>query len=655
MRFRETKYVFLVILTCFLKLAVSQVTTRLPVKTLNVADGLPQSFISGLVQDSVGFVWIGTRDGLARYDGIKFKIFRSFPGDTSSLSNNTISGLFLDKESNLWISYETGDIDVLNTATEKLFHFTKDPLYKSTFLSLKNNNSIVEDKEGNIYFLCSNGGIFICNLKKHSLRFHPNTVHGFVNNRIMGLQSYENSVILVTDTALVTVNSDIEILQVVPYTFSPRRLYTDSLPYKNAQTLIRKTGEVIIKDNNRLIIFNPVNKEFSIKRVPAVTSVPLKKMKEITSITQDETGNIFFDFNADIFILSPQNELKKWKGKTNPKEFASISMLIDQAGLLWVGGNGNGIQQFDLRLTKLSGLAYKKNFHEDVLNAFLQVPLEEIEHSFLHDIEPYNFRWARGYDNKIWMSKGGYDNIKQALVCYFDKGHLVYPDWRYTDTSDKNHYRVNAMAFSGSGKLWGIDYRLHPVYFNTATKEVTVLPAVAPTIPGPDYTINSLLIDGENIFWISTSLQGLYRYDKVTGKTIHFTENESAGSLPTNQLTNMINDPDDKNIIWIGSLGGGLIRFNKTTGNCSIYTTNEGLPNNTIYAVMSDVGGKIWCSSNKGFFLSFLQPGEIRSFTMKDGLLGDEFNRFHFLQLPDKRIVFGGVDGYTVFDPLKDA
>src|SRR5919112_410188 len=117
MRFRKTKFVFLVTLTCFLKLAVSQVTTRHPVKTLNVADGLPQSFISGLVHDSVGFVWIGTRDGLARYDGIKFKIFRSFPGDTSSLSNNTISGLFLDKESNLWISYETGDIDILNTNT----------------------------------------------------------------------------------------------------------------------------------------------------------------------------------------------------------------------------------------------------------------------------------------------------------------------------------------------------------------------------------------------------------------------------------------------------------------------------------------------------------------------------------------------------------
>lgn len=98
-----------------------------------------------------------------------------------------------------------------------------------------------------------------------------------------------------------------------------------------------------------------------------------------------------------------------------------------------------------------------------------------------------------------------------------------------------------------------------------------------------------------------------------------------------------------------------MIRFNKTTGKCRVYTTSDGLPNNTVYAVIADARGMLWCSSNKGIFSFNPNTDIIKSFTSKDGLPGDEFNRYHFLKLPDGRIAFGGVDGYTVFDPLNIA
>ena len=127
--------------------AAAQDSFPQPFKTLNVANGLPQSFISGLVQDDAGFIWIGTRDGLARYDGKNFKVFRHLPGDTATLAGNVITSLHLDKQKRLWIAFEAGDIDILNTETEALFHFTKDPVYKAAFFKLRVGNAIAEDKK----------------------------------------------------------------------------------------------------------------------------------------------------------------------------------------------------------------------------------------------------------------------------------------------------------------------------------------------------------------------------------------------------------------------------------------------------------------------------------------------------------------------------
>ncbi|MEJ7682324.1 MAG: two-component regulator propeller domain-containing protein [Segetibacter sp.] len=148
-------FVFSFVITVF-----SQYTIPKAFKILNVADGLPQSFISGMVQDSSGFIWIGTRDGLARYDGKKFKIFRHIPGDTTTLSDNIISLLYLDKLSRLWIYYEAGDMDVLNTETETIFHFSKYPVYKSVYSRMINIYSINDDAKGNFWIYSREGWRF---------------------------------------------------------------------------------------------------------------------------------------------------------------------------------------------------------------------------------------------------------------------------------------------------------------------------------------------------------------------------------------------------------------------------------------------------------------------------------------------------------------
>ncbi len=633
---------FFISLACCIP-AFSQPIAARPFKTLNVAEGLPQSFISGIVEDKTGFIWIGTRDGLARYDGRKFKIFRHIPHDAVSLADNIISRLYLDKQSRLWIVYEAGNIDVVNTQTEAVFHFIKDPVYAGS----KTVYSFTDDAKGNTWIYCA-GGLMVCNLNSKFAGFYSDSALGLQNNKLTGITEHNGNIILITDTALITINEQMKLVQAVPYTFSNRHLYNPLIKAKNINAIHRNTGDIIIPDEGRLIIYRPAGRSFGI--IP----LPQCRRNVIPCITQDNDSNVFFDYDSSIFVLSPENKLSIWKSKEDNSPHGAISMLADNSGILWLGFNGAGIQLHDLRLSRWSGMPYEKNFQEDVLQRCLKVPASEIKQTFLYNMLPYLLRSANGNNGKIWLSMAGNQYNRQPAVCFYKDSRLVSPPWHYTDTSNSRdaHVNINAVSLSSSGKLWGIDFYLRPVYFDTVNYAVTIFPAIASVNFSQEYTVNSLVIDGEDVFWVSTAHDGLFRYDKRSGKTVHYFYSESPGSLPVNQLMNIVQDPSDKNILWIGSLGGGLIKFNKISGKCQAFTTTDGLPNNTVYAVTIDARGILWCSSNKGIFSFEPKIINVRSFLSKDGLSGDEFNRYHFLQMPDGRIAFGGVDGYTVFDPL---
>lgn len=615
-------------------------------KTLNVADGLPQSFISGLVQDSTGFIWIATRDGLARYDGKKFKVFMHKPGDTATLINNTISSLYLDKSNLLWIVYETGDIDVLNTSTENILHFSKQLAYKAVFAEVKTGHSLAEDAAGNMWFLCNNGGVFIGNLSKKSLQFYSDAALGLQGNKITGITSYKGNIVLVTDQALFTINTDRKMLQKNVYNFPGPHLFNPAKQWKDTYALFRKNGEIVIQDDNRLIVYLPASKSFKVVQLPG------EKNMLNYNIIQDENGQVLAAYGTDIYILSAKNELSIWKPKAEITGFGFKSILIDRSGVLWLGGNGSGIQLHDLKPLGLTAIQYKKGFQEDILTRFLQIPESEINSNFLKNINAYYFRWFTGRNNKIWFSKSSSATSVSPAICYYSDGHIVQPSWYYSNKSDTNHTNISALALSRSGKLWGIDFYMRPVYFDTLTLAATVYAPLASINLANTFSANSLIIDGEDSFWVSTASDGLYFYNKKTKATVHYTAEEVSGSLPTNQLMNLVQDPKDKDILWIGSLGGGLVKFNKTTGKCYSFTINEGLPNNTVYAVETDAKGLLWCSSNRGIFSFDRTDNTVRSFTSKDGLPCDEFNRYHFFKFTDGQLAFGGVSGYTVFNPL---
>jgi signal transduction histidine kinase/DNA-binding response OmpR family regulator len=149
--------------------------------------------------------------------------------------------------------------------------------------------------------------------------------------------------------------------------------------------------------------------------------------------------------------------------------------------------------------------------------------------------------------------------------------------------------------------------------------------------------------------WIATSNHGLLQYEG-TKRINQFAGPLTKGIMPKT-LTEICPDPVDKNRFWIGSRGGGLILWDVKKGLQRIYTVEDELPNNTIYCILPDKAGKIWCSTNKGIFRFDAATGQVHAFEKTDGLPGNEFNRAHKFAFPDGRLAFGGLDGYTIFNP----
>ena len=114
------------------------------VREISTKDGLPQSFVSGLVQDDTSFIWIGTRNGLARFDGNVFKVFQHNPHDTNTLASNIIIWIRKDDQNKLWIEHEGGEIDKIDPVTEKITHYLKGNLADSGTLQFVRRGWLVD-------------------------------------------------------------------------------------------------------------------------------------------------------------------------------------------------------------------------------------------------------------------------------------------------------------------------------------------------------------------------------------------------------------------------------------------------------------------------------------------------------------------------------
>ncbi len=600
------------------------------VSTLTVENGLPQSYVSDIVQDSNGFLWTATLNGLGRYDGKEFKLYQHTKANKNSISGNIILHMFLTKQNWLWLCYDDGKIDLFNTVTEKIIRLSQNPTFKRLENEVQNFKSLVSDMEDHFWMLANDGGVFEISPKQKSIR-HFTYRQLNLNEPVVAIANYQGKLTWFTKTGIAFAKTG----QYQSYSFGKLRTMNGNLK-EHYKVSIKKNGDIIVIDSLGINIWNPTSNE--IKKI----KLPFFADPDQSLVTLGLKNDIlYFGLANTIYQLKPNYTLEKWivneqKGKAN-------SLCIDQSGVCWIGTNGYGLRQYNQTRKTLPSYQKRHHFVKDVL---LKAGYTEaaIQKTVLKHLSSFSSR-STSHGDSLWIGEAFQEFESLPLVLINEKEIKSF-SFKNSDTKDLTKRSIRFLTHDGTGVLWAISQNNNLLKFDKKNLSYSVQGTVQ--INRKEF-INGLIYINDDLFLISTPSK-LLRYDLKTKRTT-----DLSYQLPTNNVLCIKRDPILSNLIWIGTLADGLIGYDIQNGTTKSYNKQNGLPNNTIYAIIPHGKNELWCSSNKGVFSFNKQTKAIRSFTSIDGLPNDEFNSFEYLVLPRGLIAFGGSIGYTLFDPAQIA
>ncbi|GAB4000728.1 hybrid sensor histidine kinase/response regulator transcription factor [Spirosoma daeguense] len=607
-------------------------STALPVpRVINDRQGLPQAYITGIVQDRQGFMWIASRDGLCRYDGRTFRIFRPSSTGKPSLSYPGLIRLLLDHHGMIWIVSERGDLDRFDPRTETFTNVSQLPAYKKVF---QQPGSILLDRRDRLWLGFVDQGIGLydtrtgqCKLYRHQ-KGQPNSLSD--NAGVGFAEDNQGRCWAATQTGLTYFDE------------ASRRFTTPAFPVPK-DTLIglyrTPDGQFLIGTSQHLIKLNPLTGQ--------TQRYPLPRFKFLWNqmqFTTDSKGVIYFLREGQLYQYTTEGPRLLSSSTITSHVEEGRSLWVDRSDVLWVGTNGGGIRTYDLRATPFQTAPYQTSFHVDLFRRWLgvQQPLPALSNM---NRNGYDFRYTIDQQHRIWFNIASKPFQRLDLV----SGQVttipapVLPKWS----------SPFPMATDPAGQVWVGHDSLAWQYQPETNKWIPFPHKIR--IPGAGVQLQ-LVVD-QRALWVASLGRGLIRVDRRTGAHRPFPHVAAdTASIGSNTLFCLSADPADPNRLWIGTFGAGLCAFDKRTGKSRRITEADGLPNNVIYSAIPDEQGYLWIGTNKGICRMNRKTFQMRTYTHEDGLLADEFNRFHFLYLPshgsaEEKIYMGGLEGITTFSP----
>jgi signal transduction histidine kinase/ligand-binding sensor domain-containing protein/CheY-like chemotaxis protein len=623
-------------------------TTSLPQPEL-ITDrqGLPQGFVAGIVQDQQGFIWMATRDGLCRYDGHQFKVFHTQPDGGSALSFSDLSTLQLDYQGQIWITSEqSGQIARFDPRTEVFTNFSR-RIFPRQALDRFHNKHCYLDRKNRLWIsiagkVAAGSGLVCFSVNTGQFRWFRHQAgqpHSLASNTIRSILEDKNGRIwLATDAGLDQFEESTGHFR----HFRPQSSTPLSLPELDLYSLyLRPTGEILAGSANYVIRFNPQTTQARSYRLPARGETGWG-----SRFATDSRGVVYFDQRDRLFRFTDTAGPELLTRLTAQTGFC-YSLFIDRSDVLWLGTDGSGVRKYDLSTGGFQTARYQTNFQTDLLTNWLNVPLSQALATRLAD--PYMFRYTLDQQGGLWA------NVGTSTIYHINPG---------THQSETIHFpfhfvqTISPMTIDRQGRVWVLC--LYQLWGYDPAKRQWIK---ADYDIGFDLTPDIVqMVADEQAFWLATNSRGLFRLDRRTGKLRQYSyQPNQPTSLSNNTLFCLSTDPTDANRLWIGTFGSGLCAFDKQSGQCRRITEQEGLPNNVIYSALPDQHGHLWIGTNKGLCRMNRQNFKISIFTIDDGLLANEFNRFHYVYLPgpvrrsdgavNDQIIMGGVDGITAFQP----
>ena len=633
-------------------------------KNYTIFDGLPSTSITSITQDEKGFMWFGTRDGLSRFDGFTFTNFSKDDSDPNSLSHNQVQIVFVDNNGMLWVGTKKGLNKYIEGIGFKKYYNDFEDMF-----SLSGNlvHSICEDKKGNIW-VGTNNGINVLDQEKDQFKTYthnPKNTNSLSSNFVKEVFADSQGFLwIITDSGID--RFDLETKNFKHYHLSQAR---ESMRVVNFASVILedKKGKLWIGNKFGLWFYNQYTDTF----IKYDGSDDRLKNISVRAIQEDDKGNFWIGAYSGLYIDNQKNNTTQHitHNELDPSSLSSNSIhsiYQDTAGNLWLGTWAGGINYLN------KSLDFFKHYG---VNNGLSYPVVS---DFTEDEK-----------NNLWVATEG------GGINYFNRSENTFTAYKHDPNNSKSiaANNVHGLARSKEGELFiatfgkGMDY-YDPKNTSEGFTHFKHDPKDQNSISS-NYIL-SIQIDSKGRIWVGTSNAGLNEFNPDTKKFTRYSDGDYAlgpvhtvyennkkqiliGSQnglgmvdlakhvvnydPYKKLNDLIDEyivciyQDTKENYWIGTEGDGLIFMNNSGAEVIQYQTSDGLPNNVVYGIIPDDLGNLWLSTHNGLSKFNVIEKTFENFNVHDGLQSNEFNFDAYAVTEKGEFIFGGVNGFNLFDP----
>jgi ligand-binding sensor domain-containing protein/class 3 adenylate cyclase/predicted metal-dependent HD superfamily phosphohydrolase len=668
---------FLLTIALCLPQLISAQNTGLSFDHLGLANGLSQSSVNCILQDNAGFLWVGTQDGLNRYDGVSFKVFKHNRKDSTSIHDNFIHTLWQDPMGRIWIGTNSG-IDIFNPRDEKFYALRfpdsgKDVSPPSVSDFLLWTKSLV--------FCATDRGLFQVNLDSLE-KINPRILRSVVKyldipevgNSIQMIQSAGNSSLWMatTDKGLQLYKPSSNKLLPLPDFLSPR--FSD-LPIKS-----------ILAENNGVLWIGTDEGLF-------LAEIPKNSLKHFTtqpgnsrSLSGNGIRKIFRDQRGKLWIgtLSGLNLYRPQTGSfsrilSSPFNDRSIagnkvySFLEDYAGTLWIGTEA-GLNKFDRIQNNFNLLLQKNDLPSPLLSNNVWSMLE-LENGNLIVGTDDGLNWIKRENQSYEFFSVPFQPSSVYAICKDKAGEIWLGTSRGLCKFNSNSQKI--IPFNASKelllflentvvqsiwederqRLWiGTKNGLVILDVDRKFHQRVTGPGSTGVLPHP--SVRQVFADASKTIWMASGggLVELLNYKngelKIPDTLLFRTYKHQPGnekSLSNDHILSIAQIKSGE--LWIGTYGGGLNRFDQNSGKFDSYLEDNGLSNNVVYGILPGKEDALWLSTNFGLSKFSISSGVFRNYYQNNGLQSNEFNVGAWFRSSTGELFFGGMNGINAFDP----
>ena len=661
MRVNKKINIILILVCIFscLKISTSYANIResFNFKNITIEDGLSQSTVETIYQDSKGYIWIGTNDGLDRYNGYEFKHYKHDKYDKNSIANNYIVDIIEDKNGYIWVStigglsrinpdkdeiknyYSKEDrgnlsnsnlwqllctkdnrliastIDGLNVYDKNKDKFTR-ILYKEGELPSQYIYSLEEDLYGHIWVGTDNGLVELDKDLNIVKSYHDTIGDSDVYN--VYDDSKGNIWVCTLDNGLFKINLDDKSVENYKNNNSKR-----SIPSNNVRDIISDSeGKLWIATDKGLCTFDYEREEFITYNKKLYQSNSLID-DEIFCLLKDSSGLIWIGTYSGISRFNPNSNFTHFK--LDPYEDNSISGNVihgiyeDDDKTLWIGTNESGVNI-------INGESIKHLNKEN----------SNIVSDLIEDIT--------GFKNYIFIGT----NEGLSVLVKNDKTAKNYTITNYTTKDGLPSNKIRSLFIDSKGYLW-IGTNKGLAILDTNNNKIIDITYILDEMGVSDKFIRAVYEDSKGNYYIGCFLEGgLIKINPNTKEYKIYKNIENDDSSISNNSIRYINEDLYGNIL-VGT-SHGINILNLSTDKFNHYTEKDGLINNTIYGILVDKNNGIWMSTNAGISKLSTEDATFKNFTITDGLQSNEFNGRACFKSKDGNMYFGGINGFNVFN-----